>query len=132
MAKDIIYIELENNEKLLETFTNQSKKINQELEQIQLILDELLDLMLSTKKNINIKELILTIKEKMSFVESISIYLDKINVKKTNVLWDVLSVVRDVYAEKEDEKGNLDAEIQRVKKEIEEILDVLKENGKRR
>ena len=132
MAKDIIYIELENNEKLLETFTNQSKQINQELEQIRLILDELIDLTLSMQKNINIKELILTIKEKLSFIEDISVYLDKINVKKANVLWDILSIVRDVYAEKEDEKDKIEAEIQRVKKEITEMLDMLKENGKRR
>lgn len=132
---DLVVLELKSNEQQLANQMERLKSVNEELEQIQLVINYIMDLVLSSKSLNDISLIVDRIKEKLIFLnKDLSLLTENLPIEAKDALWKILSIVQDFYADKETEKIDIEEEIKRIRMEINEILEVLKitdEKGKR-
>lgn len=127
---DFVVLELKNSENKLTNEMEKLKQVNHELETIQLVINNIMDLVLSSESS-DINLVIEKIKAELNFLnEDLNILTDALPNKSNDALWKILSIVQDFYADKENEKVDIEEEIRRIRIEINDILTVLKEENK--
>ncbi len=130
---DLVVLELKNSEEQLNNQMEQLKCVNQELEQIQLVINYIMDLVLSSKRLSDISLILDRIKEKLNFSnDDLEFFVENLPNDSKDALWKILSIVQDLYADKETEKIDVEEEIKRIRIEINDILEVLKTDNERK
>ncbi len=126
---NIIEIELKNNQQNLIFQIRKLHTINDELEKIQNVINRIVDQVLSSEDFSNINLVIDEIKNDLAFLgDDLNLLINVPNDTK-DALWWLLSVVQDLYADKENDKINIEEEIRRLQNEINAILEVLKNDN---
>ena len=133
MAGSIVVFDLKKCESNLDIQMKQLNILNNELEKIQRVINILIKFALSSERINNINFVITEIKKELLFIDNLDSLLDDLPTDSKEALWKILSIIQDVFSDKESEKENIEEEISRLRLELQEIIEVLKEgNGKRR
>ena len=133
MADSIVVFDLKKCESNLDIQMKQLNILNNELEKIQRVINILIKFALSSERINNINFVITEIKKELLFIDNLDSLLDDLPTDSKEALWKILSIIQDVFSDKESEKENIEEEISRLRLELQEIIEVLKEgNGKRR
>ena len=133
MADSIVVFDLKKCESNLDIQMKQLNILNNELEKIQRVINILIKFALSSERINNINFVITEIKKELLFIDNLDGLLDGLPTDSKEALWKILSIIQDVFSDKESEKENIEEEISRLRLELQEIIEVLKEgNGKRR
>lgn len=126
---NIIEIELKNNQQNLNFQNRKLHTINDELEKIQNVINRIVDQVLSSEGFSNINLVIDEVKKDLAFLgDDLNLLINVPNNTK-DASWWLLSVVQDLYADKENDKINIEEEIRRLQNEINAILEVLKNDN---
>ena len=130
--KDIVEMELKICEDKISENMNNLNVINKELQELQLTINYLISLVLNREKQVvDISLIFDVIKQKLIFMEDeMSSFESKIKENEIKTLWELLRIVQDFYSDKENEKINLEEELKHLRLELQNILDVLKEDKK--